>query len=201
MRPEPVRRGLLRLLTLPPLLALAGRARAFELPALMTLLAQRGSGEARFSEQRFVQGFDAPLEASGTLSFSAPDRFVRRTLQPRAETLAVDGNVLTLSRGGRSRQLALDATPELQPLVEALRGTLSGNAAALARHFRSTLAGSAEQWTLELVPLQSRVGESLRRLRIAGRRGDLTRVEMEFAGGDRSVMTIAPLAAGAASAP
>lgn len=193
--PEPARRRVLQGLAAWPLLAAAGTLQAFELPALMALLADRRSGEARFTEQRFVQGFDAPLEASGTLSFAAPGRFARHTLKPRAESMVVDGNTLTLTRSGRSRQLALDATPELQPLVEALRGTLTGNAASLAKYFRSTLTGSAEQWTLELTPLQTRVGESLRSLRIAGRRGELARVEMDFAGGDRSVMTIAPLAA------
>lgn len=196
------RRELVRGLAAGLLLPLAGGAQAFDLPELMALLAQRRSGEARFTEQRFVQGFDAPLESSGTLAFTAPDRFERRTLKPRAEAMVVDGNTLTLTRSGRSRQLVLDATPELQPLVEALRGTLSGNSAVLSRHFRSALSGSAEQWTLELRPLQTRVGESLRSLRLAGRRSELMRVEMDFAGGDRSVMTIVPLAAaGPASAP
>ncbi len=202
MRREIARREALRGLAAWLLLPLAGGAQAFELPELMALLARRRSGEARFNELRFVQGFDAPLESSGTLAFTAPDRFERRTLEPRAEAMVVDGNTLTLTRSGRSRQLALDSTPELQPLVEALRGTLTGNAAVLSRHFRSALSGNAEQWTLELRPLQTRIGESLRSLRLAGRRDELVRVEMDFAGGDRSVMTIVPrAAAGPASAP
>ncbi|WP_295642662.1 outer membrane lipoprotein carrier protein LolA [uncultured Methylibium sp.] len=202
MGPEIARRELARGLAACLLLPLTGGAQAFDLPELMSLLARRKSGEARFTEQRFVQGFDAPLESSGTLAFTAPDRFERRTLQPRAEAMVVDGNTLTLTRSGRSRQLVLDATPELQPLVEALRGTLSGNGAVLSRYFRSALSGSAEQWTLELRPLQTRIGESLRSLRLAGRRDELVRVEMDFAGGDRSVMTIVPRAApGPASSP
>ena len=62
-------------------------AAGFDLPALMALLAQRKSGEARFTEERWVTGFDSPLRASGTLSFTAPDRFARHTLEPRAEEL------------------------------------------------------------------------------------------------------------------
>jgi hypothetical protein len=47
---------------------------AFDLPELMTLLAKQKSGEARFTEQRFVHGLEGPLDASGTLSFDAPDK-------------------------------------------------------------------------------------------------------------------------------
>jgi hypothetical protein len=61
------------------------RAQAFDLKALMQRLGQRRSGEARFTEERIVSGFDSPLRSSGTLSFAAPDRFVRQTLQPVQE--------------------------------------------------------------------------------------------------------------------
>lgn len=101
----------------------------------MALLAGRLSGEARFTEERTVTGFDSPLRASGTLSFTAPDRFARQTLEPRRERLEVVGNQLRLERGGRVRQMALDAVPELAALVEGLRGTLTGNGALLRKHF------------------------------------------------------------------
>jgi len=41
------------------------------------------SAKAKFTEQRFVRGLEGPLEASGVLSFTAPDKLVRRTLTPR----------------------------------------------------------------------------------------------------------------------
>ena len=131
----------------------AAPAWAFDLSELMGLLAKQKSGEARFTEQRFVHGLEGPLDAAGTLSFDAPDKLVRRTLSPRVETMAVEGNTLTLSRGGRNRTLALDSMPELQGLVEAMRGTLSGDGATLQRYFSSTVAGSAGKWTLDLTPL------------------------------------------------
>jgi len=121
----------------------AAPAWAFDLPELMGLLSRQKSGEARFTEQRFVHGLEGPLDARGTLSFEAPDKLVRRTLSPRVETMAVDGNTLTLSRGGRSRVLTLDSMPELLGLVEAMRGTLNGDGATLQRYFRSTVGGSA----------------------------------------------------------
>ncbi len=195
-------RGLRRALAALALGCAAWPAAAFELPELMALLAQQRSGEAHFTEQRFVQGLDAPLEASGTLSFAAPDRFTRHTLTPRAESMVVDGNTLTLTRSGRSRRFALDATPEMVALVEAVRGTLTGNAQTLTRYFRTALAGDAAHWTLDLTPIESRLAGQVRSVRIAGRQGELNSIQMQLAGGDRSVMSIEPVrAAAAASAP
>lgn len=171
----------------------ASSAWAFDLPELMGLLAKQKNGEARFTEQRFVRGLEGPLDASGTLSFQAPDRLVRRTLSPRPETMTVDGNTLTLSRGGRTRTLTLDSMPELLGMVEAMRSTLNGNAQTLERYFRHTLTGSADKWALELVPIDERLAAQVRSLRLTGRAGEVLGVEMEFIGGDRSVMAITPV--------
>ena len=171
----------------------AGPAAALELAELMALLAQRRSGEARFSEQRFVSGLDQTLRFGGTLTFTAPDRLARHTLTPRPESFVVEGNRLTLERGGRSRQLLLDSQPELAAMVAALRGTLSGDASALQQHFRSAVGGSAAQWSLTLVPLEHRLLAVVRQLRIEGVQSDLHTVEVQLADGDRSVMTIEPI--------
>jgi outer membrane lipoprotein-sorting protein len=175
--------------------ALAAPAWALDLATVTGLLAQRKSGQARFTEERIVSGIDGPLRASGTLSFQAPDRFTRVTLEPRPESMAVDGNQLILKRGGRTRQMALDAIPEVTALIEAVRGTLTGNAVSLERHFRVQVDGSPSQWTLTLVPRDSRLATQVRELRITGMQGELRVVELWLAGGDRSVMSIDPLQA------
>lgn len=171
----------------------ASSAWAFDLPELMGLLARQKNGEARFTEQRFVRGIEGPLDASGTLSFQAPDRLTRRTLTPRPETMSVDGNTLTLSRSGRTRTMTLDSMPELLGMVEAMRSTLNGNAQTLRRYFRSTLTGTADKWALDLVPIDERLAAQVRSLRLTGRAGEVLGVEMEFIGGDRSVMAITPV--------
>lgn len=172
---------------------------SLDLPELMALLAQRTSGEARFVEQRFVKGLDQPLQSSGTLSFQAPDRFVRRTLEPVAESMVVQGNQVTLSRGNRSKTLALDASPEATVAVEAMRGTLTGNARALQKHFKTRVSGTAERWTLELTPLNGSVAGPLLGLKVSGSRSELRTVETQLQGGDSSVMTIYPQRAGSAT--
>lgn len=194
-RPEPI----VRLLRLAPLLlALAGMAApawALDLATVTGLLARHKSGEARFTEERTVSGLDGPLRASGTLSFVAPNRFTRTTTEPRAESMAVDGNALILKRGGRTRQMTLDAIPEVTALIEAVRGTLTGNAGSLDKHFRIKVEGSTTQWTLTLVPRDERLATQVRELKITGVSGELRVVELWLAGGDRSVMSIEPLQA------
>ena len=180
--------------------AFAAPAYALDLPELMALLAQKRSGEARFTEQREVKGLDAALTSSGTLSFAAPDRFTRKTTAPRPESMVVDGNIVTLTRNGRSRSLALDASPEMEAIVEAVRGTLTGNATSLQQHFKLAVAGTPEQWTLELKPATPRLAVMLDSVRIAGRRSELRTVEMRLADGDRSLMQIEPVTAAPAAA-
>ena len=166
---------------------------AFDLAGLAALLAERKSGEARFTEERFVSGFDSPLRASGTLSFQAPDRFARHTLEPVAESMLVDGNTLTLKRGTRTRQMALDTVPELTALVEAVRATMTGNASTLQRHFTVKVEGAATLWTLTLVPRDARLAAQVRELQISGQNADLRSVGLWMAGGDRSLMLVQPV--------
>ena len=165
---------------------------AFDLPALAALLAERKSGEARFTEERFVSGFDSPLRASGTLTFKAPDRFARYTQEPVAEAMVVEGNTITFKRGNRTRQMALDTVPELTALVEAVRATLTGNAGTLQRHFTVRVEGAAALWTLTLVPRDARLAAQVRELQIAGQNADVRSVGLWLAGGDRSLMSVQP---------
>lgn len=165
---------------------------AFGIDDLMGLLGRSLHGEARFTEQRFVKGLDGPLDSSGILHFTPPDKLERRVLSPRPESMRVDGNVMVLSRGGRTRTVTLDSMPEALGMVEALRGTLSGNAPQLQRYFRTQVSGDAQAWTLQLEPLDRALAEQLTRLRISGSQGVVRGVEMDFVGGDRSVMKIEP---------
>lgn len=175
------------------LAVLALPAHALELDALMTLLGQRKSGEARFTEERIVSGLDAPLRTSGKLSFAAPDRFARHTDGPRPESMEVEGNQVTLRRGGRTRYLTLDAVPELSALADALRGTLSGDARVLQRSFRIRVDGTRDRWVLGLVPSDNALARQVREIEIAGQGPDVLAIELTMTGGDRSIMHVQPL--------
>ena len=193
------RRGVLaRLLVLGavPLLSLSVHAQAaFDLPQLTTLLAKVKSSEAVFTETRMVSILAQTLESSGRLSFTAPDTFVRETLKPRQEKMAVVGNNVTLSSGSRSRTVPLDSVPEAAIIVEALRGTLTGNRQVLERHFGATVSGNAQRWVLELVPTEPRLRELVSFVQLSGQQALVREVTIAMADGDRSVMKIAPVLA------
>ena len=177
------------------LAAVAGSAlaaSAFDLAQLTALLGRVKSGAATFVEKRRIEMLDRTLESSGRLSFRSPDIFVRETLRPRREKLEVDGNRLTMSIGDRSRTLQLDAAPEAAVIVDAIRGTLTGNRDVLERQFESTVGGSAEAWTLDLVPRDLRLRGQVAAVRLLGRDSMVREVQVLLADGDRSTMTIEP---------
>lgn len=176
--------------------ALASAA-GFDLAQLTAQLGRVKSGEATFTEKRRVEMLDRTLESSGRLVFRAPDVFIRETLKPRREKLEVNGNQLTMSLGERSRTVQLDSAPEAAVIVEAIRGTLTGNREALERLFESTVSGSAERWALELVPKDLRLRGQVASVRVSGGGPAVREVQVLLADGDRSTMTIEPVAGAA----
>jgi outer membrane lipoprotein-sorting protein len=166
---------------------------AFGLAELTALLARVKAGEATFVEKRRVEMLDRTLESSGRLSFRAPDSFTRETLQPRHEKLEVTGNALTLSQGERSRSMQLDSSPEAAVIVEAVRGTLTGNIETLERIFAASVSGGADRWALELVPRDLRLRGQVASIRVLGRDAAVREVQVLLADGDRSTMTIEPV--------
>lgn len=179
----------------------SARAQTMDLRTLMQRMAQRKAGEARFTEERIVSGIDSPLTASGTLSFSAPDRFARHTLHPLKESMEVQGRTLVLRRGGRTRQLEMDTVPEIGALLEALRGTLTGDAALLRKHFRTELTGSDAQWVLLLEPLDERLARQVMQIEVVGQATDVRSIALQLTGGDRSLMLLEPVTVPGASGP
>jgi outer membrane lipoprotein-sorting protein len=185
----------LALCTMGLLVAPAWAQSKLELPQLMQLLGQVKSGEATFTEKRSVAMLERTLEFSGRLSFEAPDTFVRENLKPRQERMAVVGKQMTMSMGSRSRTVPIDSVPEASVIVEAIRGTMTGNQEALEKHFSTTVTGTAQRWSLELIPREPRLREQISALRLAGQQSMVREVTINMADGDRSVMTIEPVLA------
>lgn len=167
---------------------------AWGLDQLMQALARNKAGEATFVEKKYIAMLDRPVESSGELVYSAPDRLEKRTLQPKPESMVLVGNTLTLERGTRHYVLALQDHPELQAFTESIRGTLAGDEKALARVYGMTLEGTEAHWTLTLRPLEPKMAAAVLRIVLQGRAGQVRSVEIEQTDHDRSVMTITPAA-------
>lgn len=189
-------RGLLALFTACLLLVGAASAQAAEwqLADLMQLLAQTKSGQARFVERKYISMLDKPVESSGELSFTAPDRMEMRTLKPRKQSMLLDGNQLTLEQDGREKTVSLQSYPEVAAFVEGIRGTLAGDRQALEKVYRVHLLGTPARWQLMLVPRDPNMVRIISRIRISGSQGEVTQVAYDHADGDRSEMQIVPVA-------
>lgn len=168
----------------------------WKLPDLMTLLAQHKSGRAVFVEKKYIGIIDKPVLSSGELSFTAPDRLEKRTLKPQPELMLLEGDKLTVSQAEkRSLSINLQDHPEVASIVSSIRGTLMGDQDALEKSFQLELSGAAERWQLVLVPLQTAVAKTMRRIRIRGVQANITVIDFEQADGDRSEMQISGLMA------
>jgi hypothetical protein len=170
----------------------AAPADLHDLDQVMAMLAMRQHGRVEFIEQQFLAVLSHPIESSGELRYDAPDRLEKRTLKPRAENLVLAGEVLTVERAGRRRVMDLHAYPQVVPFIESIRATLAGDRKALERLFRLDFAGTVSRWTLTLVPLESKVKQSVSQVRIEGAQDQLLKVEIRQPDGDRSLMTLRP---------
>lgn len=181
-------------------LALAGAclvaqaAAAFDLDQLMAALAQYPGGRARFVETRTLALLDRPVRASGELRYTPPDRLEKHTLQPREETLVLDGDLLTVERDQRRLRVNIASRPEARAFVESIRSTLAGNRQALEQHYRLQLGGTLAAWTLALEPRDAAVQALVSRITVTGQGGEVRRIEYAQADGDRSQLDIEPIA-------
>ena len=174
-------------------LLLPGLAHAAELDmaALMARLAAVPGRQATFRETRRFAALDQPLESMGRLTYRRPGYVEKETTWPEPERLVMDGDRLVLTAGNEPpRVVDLSSQPELRVLVEAIRGPLAGDLAALRRAFSVRAGGTPEAWRLELAPLDPRAGRLLRRVAIAGTGTEVTEVLTSQANGDEQRMTI-----------
>lgn len=180
--------GVLLLLTF-----IALPAFAWDVDTLMRGLAKHEGGRARFVETRTIALLDKPVISSGELFYAPPARLEKRTLKPKPELMALDGDLLRLERGKQKFNVRLSEQPEAMAFVDSLRGTLSGDKAALERSYKLRLAGNEERWTLDLLPNDQRIAAFVLRIVFGGTKNRVEWIRYQQADGDSSVMTIEPL--------
>ncbi len=182
-------RHLLALMLLPAI----SQAADWNLEQLMQSLAQTRVSQARFVEKKNIALLDKPVESSGELFYSAPDRLEKRTLKPKPEFMVLDQGTLVIERGRQKHRLQLQEYPELAVFIESIRGTLAGDRKALERNYRLALEGTAAHWTLQLWPLDEKMLAVVKRIRITGVRDAMRSFEIFQTDGDSSLMLIEKL--------
>lgn len=197
LRASPVfsRRGKGRLLLMLALMPapVTGHAADWDIDQLMRGLAQIRSNHAGFVEKKFIAILDQPVESSGELFYRAPDHLEKRTIKPKPESMILDRGTLVIERGRQKHELQLQDYPELAAFIDSVRGTLAGERKALERNYRLSLEGTAERWTLQLLPLDENVQAVVKRIRIAGAGNAVRSIEITQSDGDSSLMLIEKL--------
>lgn len=166
----------------------------WDIDQLMHALAQTRSGHARFVEKKSIAILEQPVESSGDLLYTAPDRLEKRTLKPKPETMVVQGDDLEIERGRQKIRLQLQEYPELAAFIDSIRGTLAGDRKALERSYQLSLEGAAQGWTLKLVPVSSKMKQVVARIRITGVRDEIRSIDIAQVDGDSSLMLIEKVA-------
>jgi outer membrane lipoprotein-sorting protein len=172
------------------LLVFALPARADPLDELMQRLAQVKSARGKYVERKHLAMLDTPLESSGTLLYTAPGRLEKHMLQPRRESLILDGDTLVIEGKGQRRSFALQEHPVVWAFAESIRSTLTGDLATLQRFYEVRLEGDAGAWRLRLRPKESRMREAASEISLGGSGAWVNVIEVLEAGGDRSVTLI-----------
>ncbi len=158
----------------------------------MARLAATPERRAAFRERRRFAALSMPLESVGTLSYRQ-GHLEKITTWPQPERLEVNGDRLILTVGNDPpRVIDMARVPELRALIDAIRGPLLGDAAAVRRAFRAETAGTLAAWTLDLTPLDPAAARFLRRVHLQGRDDQVDRLVITQANGDEQAMTIIP---------
>ncbi len=170
----------------------AGAAQEWSLSELMTGFAAVKSSDRRFVETKYSSLLSDPIVVKGTLKYIAPNRIEKHASSPYEEALVVDSDRLTLENKskGLKRALALSQYPVVWAFVEGIRATLAGDLDTLKRFYKVRFEGARRQWTLHLEPIEPQMSEIVRSIQISGESDQIKSIEIQEAGGDRSVMII-----------
>ena len=178
--------GLLLAVALPALAA-------FDVAQLMNDLAKHKGGKAKFVEKKTISLLDKPVLSTGEMTYIAPAYLEKRTLTPKPEILILDKDMLSIERDKQKLSINLSNQPEALAFIDSIRGTLTGNRAALEKNYGLYLSGTADKWVLTLLPSEPKIAALVLRIVVTGSKSQIRSIEYLQADGDRSLMTIETL--------
>lgn len=157
-------------------------------------IAERAQVPVRFEEQQYRFYLDEPLTSRGEMRFEPPARLIRQLASPQSMRLIIDGDrLIRETADGEHREVALDAHPLLAGLGRLLLALFAGDPRLLAGRFDIDYEeGRDQDWQMGLTPREKTLQEWIRRIRLSGRGGTLTRIEIVEVNDDRTVIRLWP---------
>ncbi len=159
-----------------------------ELEALMEFFAGSGDVRAHFQESRHLSILTDPIETTGTLYFSPPDRLARHVTRPGRSSVVVEaGRVLFGDETGQ-RVFDFDTSEVARALVGNLMVVFRGDLESLRARYSISFDSDGENWTLDLEPRSRALRGIIERIRFTGQGRKLTAMETRESNGDRTIM-------------
>lgn len=168
-------------------------AEQWDIDQLMRGLSRIKSGHVSFTETKTMAILDRPIQSSGDMLYTAPDRLEKRTVKPKLEMMVVSGNQLSIEKDKHKHQVQLQDFPELAAFIDSVRGTLAGDRKALERSYQLSLEGSEQAWSLQLLPTNFKMKQTVANIRIAGVRDEVRSIDITQTDGDSTRMRIEKL--------
>jgi hypothetical protein len=165
---------------------------------ILARLARPAPTRTDFIELRGSPLLKAPLRIEGEYRRPTEDTLVRAVRAPYIETTTIRGGEATIERGGKARRFSLSRAPELQGLQASFGAMLSGDRAALERHYTIDATGTRQAWTLRMVPRDKAFAAKVRDIALHGRGAELRCIETRPVKGDLQRTLLAGAARGAA---
>lgn len=182
----PLRAVLLGLLLCLPA---ARAAEPFSLAALLERFAERGELQMDYRQTRSLPMLTAELTSRGTLTYRPPDYLRKQQTEPEQVLVVIEGDqARMIGPDGRERSASLADHPELEALVEALRGMLAGDPKALDAFYRSELTGDWGGWELQLTPRRKGMALQVPSIRLSGAQGQLQAVHTRQSSGEETTL-------------
>jgi outer membrane lipoprotein-sorting protein len=165
-------------------------ANEIDMSTLMQLFSVNKNIKTEFVERKFVRVLDAPVESNGELIFIAPAHLEKNTKSPRAESMTIDGNKVSIERGSFKRTMSLDDLADMASLVQSLTATFRGDQAGIEQYFTWVLTGTLKKWQLVLKPKSIKLFVRIREISFKGENDFVHTVETTLTDGDSSLMTL-----------
>lgn len=143
-----------------------------------------------FVQERYLEGFSAPLKTTGKFVLSSDKGLIWQAETPFATTTVMTAHgILQMSNEVETMNLSTSQAPMLAGLYDTLGGALVGDLDVLERTFQVTKEAGATGWRLILVPRdKSGAGKQIKEIRIDGNRL-VDRVDIVKNSGDRDSLT------------
>jgi Outer membrane lipoprotein carrier protein LolA-like len=156
-----------------------------DVDALLAGLSKAPGLYARFREEKHITLLQQPLVSEGSLYFTPPSRFARRTDKPIASTLIIDGNQLQFGSADGQESMNLGTNPVARLFADAFVMLLSGNRAGLEKIFKMQLTPTTHgEWKLVLTPRVAPMDKLIKELELRGRGLNLNELDVREASGD-----------------